>query len=124
MAGGKWTTYREMAEDAIDLVVRRLKESNIKNVDDLHSAASSAKRVGPCVTLETPLVGRCGWDRQLEVTFPNYTDAMYFMLLLISWWMFIILETTFMNSNCTCMLHCSFDSYFYFDVGSTATGIS
>ncbi|CAD7927810.1 unnamed protein product [Amoebophrya sp. A120] len=44
VSGGKWTTWREMAEDALDKVLLRSDE------------ALQAK-AGPCVTLDTPLLG-------------------------------------------------------------------
>lgn len=43
VSGGKWTTYREMAEDCLDQVLEREPELQGK--------------AGPCVTLKTPLVG-------------------------------------------------------------------
>jgi glycerol-3-phosphate dehydrogenase len=60
ISGGKWTTYREMAEDAIDHI--------------LDTAPESVKaKAGPCVTLETPLIGAgptdkapIGWHRNLK----------------------------------------------------------
>lgn len=55
VAGGKWTTYREMAQDATDLVVHRLR------------GQSNASQWGPCVTLTLPLEGRAGWDPLLVV---------------------------------------------------------
>jgi len=45
VAGGKWTTYREMAEDTIDVLVKNL---NIK--------------AGPCITSNTKLIGAHTWN--------------------------------------------------------------
>eukprot|EP00470_Lotharella_oceanica_P012349 CAMPEP_0170194058 /NCGR_PEP_ID=MMETSP0040_2-20121228/58366_1 /TAXON_ID=641309 /ORGANISM="Lotharella oceanica, Strain CCMP622" /LENGTH=434 /DNA_ID=CAMNT_0010442871 /DNA_START=58 /DNA_END=1362 /DNA_ORIENTATION=- len=54
VAGGKWTTYREMAEDAID----RLLET--------HPSLSTT--AGPCKTLSVDLLGAEGYDRNLAVS--------------------------------------------------------
>jgi len=43
IAGGKWTTYREMAEDTIDRVIK-----------------DNGLQAGKCVTLKTPLLGAEG----------------------------------------------------------------
>jgi glycerol-3-phosphate dehydrogenase len=43
ISGGKWTTYREMAEDAIDHI--------------LDTAPDLKAKAGKCITLETPLIG-------------------------------------------------------------------
>ncbi|GAB5360255.1 hypothetical protein AAMO2058_000612000 [Amorphochlora amoebiformis] len=53
VAGGKWTTYREMAEDAIDKLI------------DLHP---NLKKIStPCKTLSIPLLGAKGYSRNLSV---------------------------------------------------------
>ncbi len=49
IAGGKWTTYRRMAEDVIDTAVKN----------------SELSPVGPSRTRETPLIGAEGYDDQL-----------------------------------------------------------
>eukprot|EP00049_Salpingoeca_infusionum_P009249 m.153209 g.153209 ORF g.153209 m.153209 type:complete len:595 (-) comp14284_c0_seq1:2467-4251(-) len=46
ISGGKWTTYRRMAEDTVDEVLRQF---------------PSLQRAGPCVTRSTPLVGAKGY---------------------------------------------------------------
>jgi len=51
VAGGKWTTYREMAEDALDVVIK------LKGLEPS----------SPCSTLSAPLVGRDGWHANLDV---------------------------------------------------------
>lgn len=51
ITGGKWTTYREMAEDVIDRVVKD----------------KGFKHAGPCVTMKTPLLGAEGYDNTLPV---------------------------------------------------------
>ena len=45
VTGGKWTTYREMAEDAVDRVL------------DRHPAFAGRTDLKPCATLEQPLLG-------------------------------------------------------------------
>lgn len=52
VTGGKWTTYRVMAEDTIDRVVK------------LHGLAEKA---GPCVTHEMPLRGGIGYNRNIPI---------------------------------------------------------
>ena len=66
VAGGKWTTYREMAEDAVNQVVQRLNSENSQS-----SSSGTGHLItdtwGPCATLTTPLEGREGWDPLLAV---------------------------------------------------------
>eukprot|EP01038_Epipyxis_sp_PR26KG_P005774 gene5774-7972_t len=50
VAGGKWTTYREMAEDAIDKAIEVVPELN-----------KSKHKFGACNTLKTKLVGLHGY---------------------------------------------------------------
>jgi glycerol-3-phosphate dehydrogenase len=50
IAGGKWTTYREMAEDTIDRVV-----------------ADHQLEAGECVTLKTALIGAPGYSDNLPI---------------------------------------------------------
>jgi glycerol-3-phosphate dehydrogenase len=45
VAGGKYTTYRVMAEDAVDAVVHGLR-----------------RRVPPCITTRTPIIGSIGYE--------------------------------------------------------------
>ena len=63
VTGGKWTTYRLMAQDAVDAVVKRLVHKN-----------TTVLAVGPCVTEKYKLVGAAGWSPGLftEVA-QNYT---------------------------------------------------
>lgn len=58
VAGGKWTTYRRMAEDAVDLAC----------------ASDSLPACPPCCTAHLPLIGAQGYDPSLftEVA-QNYT---------------------------------------------------
>ena len=53
IAGGKWTTYREMAEDAIDKVIEVAKLKN--------------KITKKCSTLTTPLIGFNGYSSNLHI---------------------------------------------------------
>lgn len=48
ITGGKWTTYRLMAQDTID---RAIKEGDLQ--------------AGPCITASLPLVGAEGWSPSL-----------------------------------------------------------
>ena len=51
ITGGKWTTYREMAEDVIDRVVQ---DKNLQVA-------------GPCITSTLPLLGAEGYERNLDI---------------------------------------------------------
>jgi len=53
VSGGKWTTYREMAEDAVDRVLAETQDPDMR------------QRAQPCSTLDIPLVGAEGYHRQL-----------------------------------------------------------
>ena len=50
VSGGKWTTYREMAEDVVDLVALRV-----------------SRYVAPCSTLRKRLIGGEGYTHTLEM---------------------------------------------------------
>ena len=52
ITGGKWTTYREMAEDVVDRVIK---------------AKGLEKKAGPCVTDKKPLRGGVGYDRNVPI---------------------------------------------------------
>jgi len=56
VSGGKWTTFREMAQDAVDKVI---------NVTPALAAKKSTLK--PCTTLTTPLVGRDGYQSNLHI---------------------------------------------------------
>lgn len=47
--GGKWTTYRQMSEDAVDAALAA-------------QPALRQKALGACVTKSVPLVGAAGWS--------------------------------------------------------------
>ena len=53
ISGGKWTTYREMAEDAVDKVIE---------VCRLHDKVKF-----PCLTLTTGLVGKVGYTHNMNI---------------------------------------------------------
>mmetsp|Transcript_7499 Transcript_7499/g.13508 ORF Transcript_7499/g.13508 Transcript_7499/m.13508 type:complete len:540 (-) Transcript_7499:210-1829(-) len=55
VTGGKWTTYREMAKDVVDKLVK------------LHKDDWKAKNIGPCVTHNNPLRGGVGYSRNVPV---------------------------------------------------------
>lgn len=66
-AGGKWTTYRQMAEDAVDEAIRTF------NLTPRHVHLPSISSAGPpgftttgaCVTRTTPVLGSHGYSTQL-----------------------------------------------------------
>ena len=51
VTGGKWTTYREMAEHTVDKVI------SLKKLDG----------AGPCVTKETPLIGSEDFETNVDI---------------------------------------------------------
>lgn len=70
VAGGKWTTWREMAEDAVDRV--------------LDIAPELKKKAGPSITLETPLIGTGrtdefpeGWNENVAVRLSQSYDLAF-----------------------------------------------
>jgi len=70
IAGGKWTTYRKMAEDAVDAV---LKQNKTLEAEAKKSAAKAkyvidTKKIGESATLNAPLIGAAGWSLQLPTT--------------------------------------------------------
>ena len=52
MTGGKWTTWREMAEHTVDRVLER---------------AGTTAAFGPCVTKTTPLIGSEDFESNLNI---------------------------------------------------------
>jgi glycerol-3-phosphate dehydrogenase len=69
VAGGKWTTYREMAQDATDQVISLLSggSSGASQSSSQSSGSRGVRQWRPCVTLTLPLEGREGWDPMLVV---------------------------------------------------------
>mmetsp|Transcript_72426 Transcript_72426/g.158014 ORF Transcript_72426/g.158014 Transcript_72426/m.158014 type:complete len:600 (+) Transcript_72426:3-1802(+) len=70
VSGGKWTTWREMAEDTVDHILRKNK--------DLKAKAT------PTVSLKTPLVGTGkteffpeGWNEALAIKLSQHYDVAY-----------------------------------------------
>jgi glycerol-3-phosphate dehydrogenase len=57
VTGGKWTTYREMAEDVVDKVMA------YKQISTTHQGTP----VGPCVTLNLPLRGGFGYTKNTAI---------------------------------------------------------
>lgn len=66
-AGGKWTTYRQMAEDAVDEAIKTFHlEPKAVTLPDISGAGLPAYTTnGQCVTLTTPLVGAHGFSPAL-----------------------------------------------------------
>jgi glycerol-3-phosphate dehydrogenase len=57
VTGGKWTTYREMAEDVVDKVIEYKKLTTNYNGDS----------IGKCVTLDTKLRGGDGYTKNVAI---------------------------------------------------------
>ncbi|KAJ0160818.1 Glycerol-3-phosphate dehydrogenase, mitochondrial [Colletotrichum tanaceti] len=66
-AGGKWTTYRQMAEDAVDEAVKTFKlEPKPVTLPDISGAGLPAfTTTGKCITTNVPLVGAHGFSKHL-----------------------------------------------------------
>lgn len=64
IAGGKWTTYRKMAEDAVDAAVEAISETRKERGEE-----DGANPIGPCVTEELQLIGA-----------KDYTDSLYTLI--------------------------------------------
>ncbi|KAF4122071.1 glycerol-3-phosphate dehydrogenase [Geosmithia morbida] len=66
-AGGKWTTYRQMAQDAVDEAIRTfdLKPKTTTLADISGAGLPAITTDGACRTLETPVVGAHGWSPAL-----------------------------------------------------------
>lgn len=70
IAGGKWTTYRKMAEDTVDAVLREnetLKKRAVKE-KPLQRYVIDTSKLTPSNTLRIPLIGAAGWSLQLPTT--------------------------------------------------------
>lgn len=71
-AGGKWTTYRQMAEDAVDKAIEvfRLKPgkvTRIPNISGLDSFNDAAILDGTCQTHQVRLIGAHGYSKTLFI---------------------------------------------------------
>jgi glycerol-3-phosphate dehydrogenase len=60
IAGGKWTTYRAMAEETIDKAIEVFSKSVHKRLTKLGLSPS-----GPCITSQIPLIGSHNWSRNM-----------------------------------------------------------
>ncbi|OQD67267.1 hypothetical protein PENDEC_c040G04812 [Penicillium decumbens] len=74
-AGGKWTTYRQMAEEAVDEAIRQfhLKPREVKDVPDISGVGGSglvadgATLDGSCQTHQVRLIGAHGFSKTLFI---------------------------------------------------------
>ncbi|KAL4946187.1 hypothetical protein BDV06DRAFT_182918 [Aspergillus oleicola] len=74
-AGGKWTTYRQMAEEAVDEAVKefKLKPREINDAPDISGVggrglvADHASLDGSCQTHQVRLIGAHGWSKTLFI---------------------------------------------------------
>ncbi|KAL3440709.1 FAD dependent oxidoreductase-domain-containing protein [Aspergillus insuetus] len=74
-AGGKWTTYRQMAEEAVDEAIKefKLKPAEMHNVPDISGVggrglvADNAILDGSCQTHQVRLIGAHGWSKTLFI---------------------------------------------------------
>ncbi|KAG9256771.1 glycerol-3-phosphate dehydrogenase [Emericellopsis atlantica] len=65
-AGGKWTTYRQMAEDAVDEAIKTFNLTpKPVTLPDISGAMPPLETTGQCCTLTTPLVGAHGFSPDL-----------------------------------------------------------
>lgn len=66
-AGGKWTTYRSMAEDAVDEAIKifNLKPSAVTLPNISGASLPKVTTNGECITLTTPLIGAHGFSPKL-----------------------------------------------------------
>jgi glycerol-3-phosphate dehydrogenase len=70
IAGGKWTTYRKMAEDTVDAVLSENKKliDQARTKPALKKFIIDTRNVGKSQTLGVPLIGAAGWSLQLPTT--------------------------------------------------------
>lgn len=79
-AGGKWTTYRQMAEDAVDEAIKtfNLTPKTVSLPDLSGAGLPGLTTTGKCCTLTTPLIGAHGWSdnlaQQLTQTYGTDND--------------------------------------------------
>jgi glycerol-3-phosphate dehydrogenase len=71
-AGGKWTTYRQMAEDAVDKAIEvfKLKPGKVANVPDISGLGlfnDAAMLDGSCQTHRVRLIGAHGYSKTLFI---------------------------------------------------------
>src|SRR5271168_1374043 len=69
--GGKWTTYRQMAEDAVDKAIEvfKLKPGKVAHVPDISGlgACNDAVLDGSCQTHRVRLIGAHGYSNTLFI---------------------------------------------------------
>ena len=63
IAGGKWTTYRSMAEETIDKAIEVFGTLSFK----IHFYIVDLNPTGPCVTEKTPLIGSHHWSENMFI---------------------------------------------------------
>ncbi len=61
IAGGKWTTYRKMAEDTVDRIASRAPSSSPSSLS-LSARSATIANAGPCVSARVQLLGAAGWS--------------------------------------------------------------
>ncbi|KAJ9193576.1 hypothetical protein DTO166G4_603 [Paecilomyces variotii] len=74
-AGGKWTTYRQMAEEAVDEAIKvfKLQPSPLRDVPDISGVGGAglvsdgAVLDGSCQTHQVRLIGAHGWSKTLFI---------------------------------------------------------
>lgn len=74
-AGGKWTTYRQMAEEAVDEAIKefKLKPRELHDIPDISGVggrglvADNASLDGSCQTHQVRLIGAHGWSKTLFI---------------------------------------------------------
>lgn len=72
ISGGKWTTYRQMAEETVDKAIRKFKLSTSSLLDPpmisgVSNFADDAPLDGTCQTHKVRLVGAHGWSKTLFI---------------------------------------------------------
>ncbi|KAL2755275.1 hypothetical protein ACRALDRAFT_1051258 [Sodiomyces alcalophilus JCM 7366] len=77
-AGGKWTTYRQMAEDAVDEAIKAFDlQPKAVTMPDISGAAGKENAwvtSGRCVTRHVPLIGAHGFSRHLHLALMEKYD--------------------------------------------------
>lgn len=78
-AGGKWTTYRQMAEDAVDEAVKtfNLAPSAVALPDISGAGLPGVQTTGHCITKNVPLLGAHGYSTSLasQLMEAHHVDA-------------------------------------------------
>ncbi|KAK5996800.1 Protein TISP38 [Cladobotryum mycophilum] len=82
-AGGKWTTYRQMAEDAVDEAIKtfKLTPSAVSLPDISGAQLPGIQATGACITRNVPLLGAHGYSSalasQLQEAYPIDNDVAF-----------------------------------------------